>query len=70
VNEAHRKLLGEMAPVANDLSEFAFDFTAAIFKRYVGPELTMTRVALVDDAPDIDNISYPFFVETPWLRNK
>ncbi|MHC2462491.1 hypothetical protein [Bradyrhizobium embrapense] len=69
VNEAHHKVLGEMAPVANDLSEFAFGFTAAIFKRHVGPELTMTRVALVDDAPDIDSISYPFFVETPSLRN-
>ncbi len=26
VNEAHRKLLGEMAPTANDLWEFAFGF--------------------------------------------
>lgn len=69
VNQAHRKLLGEMAPVASDLSEFAFGFAAAIFKRHVGTELTMTRVALVDDAPDIDSIRYPFFVETPGLRN-
>lgn len=69
VNEAHRKLLGEMAPVANDLSEFAFGFAAAIFKRHVGSELTMKVVAKVDDAPDIDAIRYPFFVETPGLRN-
>jgi hypothetical protein len=69
VNEAHRRLLGEMAPVANDLSEFTFGFTAAIFRRYVGHELTMTRVAQVKDAPDIDGIKYPFFVETPGLRN-
>ncbi|WP_316158715.1 MULTISPECIES: hypothetical protein [unclassified Bradyrhizobium] len=69
VNEAHRKLLGEMAPVANDLSEFAFGFTAAIFKRHVGSELTMTVVAKVSDAPDIEGIRYPFFVETPGLRN-
>jgi hypothetical protein len=69
VNEAHRKLLGEMAPVANDLSEFTFGFAAAIFKRHVGSELTMTVVARIEDAPDIDGILYPFFVDTPGLRN-
>ena len=69
INEAHRKLMGEMAPVANDLSEFAFGFAVAIFKRHVGFELTMMIVAKVDDAPDIDGIRYPFFVETPGLRN-
>jgi hypothetical protein len=69
VNEAHRKLLGEMAPVANDLSEFALGFAAAVFKRHVGAELTMKIVAKVGDAPDIDGIRYPFFVETPGLRN-
>jgi fructose-specific component phosphotransferase system IIB-like protein len=69
VNEAHRKLMGEMAPVANDLSEFAFGFAAAIFRRHVGSELIMTIVAKIDDAPDIDDIRYPFFVETPGLRN-
>ena len=69
MNEAHRKLLGEMAPVANDLSEFALGFAAAVFKRHVGSELIMTIVAKVEDAPDIDKIRYPFFVETPSLRN-
>jgi hypothetical protein len=69
VNEAHRKLLGKMAPVASDLSEFAFGFAAAIFKRHLGAELTMAVVAKVGDAPDIDGIRYPFFVETPGLRN-
>ena len=69
VNEAHRRLLGEMAPVANDLSEFTFGFAAAVFKRYVGNDLTMTLVAKVHDAPDIHDLRYPFFVETPGLRN-
>jgi hypothetical protein len=69
VNEAHRQLLGEMAPVASDLSEFTFGFSVAIFRRYVGQELTMTLVAQVKDAPDIDGIKYPFFIETPGLRN-
>jgi len=69
VNEAHRKFLGEMAPVANDLSEFALGFATAVFKRHVGAELTMKIVAKVGDAPDIDGIRYPFFVETPGLRN-
>ena len=29
----------------------------------------MTLVAKVEDAPDIDDIRYPFFVETPGLRS-
>ena len=41
VDEAHWQHLGEMAPVANDLSELTFGFAAAIFRRYVGHELTM-----------------------------
>jgi hypothetical protein len=69
VSEAHKQLLSEMAPIANDLSEFAFGFAAAIFKRYVGDELTVTLVAQVKDTPDIDDLRYPFFVETPGLRN-
>jgi hypothetical protein len=30
----------------------------------------MTLVAKVDEAPDIDDLRYPFFVETPGLRNR
>jgi hypothetical protein len=69
VNEAHKKLLGELAPVAHDLSEFSFGFAAAIFRKYFGEELLMTLVAQFKGAPDIDDLRYPFFVETPGLRN-
>jgi hypothetical protein len=62
-------MMGELALVANDLSEFTFGFAAAIFKKYFGPELLMTIVAKVNDAPNIDDLRYPFFVETPGLRN-
>jgi hypothetical protein len=70
LNEAHRKLLMDLAPLANDLSEFTFGFAAAIFKKYIGHELTMTLVAKITDAPDIDDLRLPFFVETPGLRNE
>ncbi len=69
VNEAHRQLLGEMAPVAHDLSEFTFGFALAIFRRYVGNELTMKLVAQVKGAPDIDDLRFPFLVQTHGLRN-
>lgn len=69
VNEAHKKLLGELAPLANDLSEFTFGFAAAIFKKHFGGELTATIVAKINDAPNIDDLRLPFFVETPTLRN-
>jgi hypothetical protein len=69
VNEAHRKLLTELAPVANNLSEFTFGFAAAIFRKYFGSELSATVVAKIADAPNIDDVTLPFLVETPTLRN-
>jgi hypothetical protein len=63
VNEAHRKLLGDIAPIANDLSTFAFGFAEAIFIKYFG-ELTATHVAEIKDAPNIEDLRFPWFVET------
>ena len=63
VNEAHRKLLGDIAPIANDLSTFAFGFAEAIFIKYFG-ELTATLVAEIKDAPNIEDLRLPWFVET------
>jgi hypothetical protein len=63
VNEAHRKLLGDIAPIANDLSTFAFGFAEAIFIKYFG-ELTATMVAEIKDAPNVEDMRLPWFVET------
>ena len=63
VNEAHRKLLGDIAPIANDLSTFAFGFAEAIFKKYFG-ELTATLVAEIKDAANLEELRLPWFVET------
>lgn len=70
VNAAHEKLLGDLAPIANDLSEFTFGFAKAIFQKYINPhELVMTVVAKIGDAPDIADARLPHYVETPGLRN-
>jgi hypothetical protein len=69
LDAAHRKLMGELKPVADDLSEFTFGFAAAMFRKYFGSELTATVVAKIADAPNIDDVRLPFFVETPTLRN-
>jgi hypothetical protein len=63
VNEAHQTLLASLAPIANDLSEVAYGFAAALFSKYLGPELTMTVVAKIDNAPNIDELRLPFYVE-------
>lgn len=63
VNEAHRKLLGDIAPIANDLSTFAFGFAEAIFVKYFG-ELAATRVAEIKGAANIEDLRLPWFVET------
>ena len=63
VNKAHRKLLGDIAPIANDLSTFAFGFAEAIFIKYFG-DLTAALVAEIKDAPNIEDLRLPWFVET------
>jgi hypothetical protein len=63
VNEAHRKLLGDIAPIANDLSTFAFGFAEAIFIKYFG-ELTATRVAEIKCAANIEDLRLPWFLNT------
>jgi hypothetical protein len=66
VNVAHKKVLGDLAPVANDLSEFTFGFAKAIFQKYINrDELVMNVVAKIADAPDIDDVRLPHYVETP-----
>jgi hypothetical protein len=70
VNVAHQKLLGDLAPTANDLSEFTFGFAKAIFQRYINrDELVMNVVAKIGDAPNIDDARLPHYVETPGLQN-
>lgn len=63
VNEAHRKLLGDIAPIASDLSTFSFGFAEAIFIKYFG-ELVATQVADIKDAANIENLRLPWFVDT------
>jgi hypothetical protein len=63
VSEAHRKLLGDIAPIANDLSTFVFGFAEAIFIKYFG-ELTAARVAEIKGAANIEDLRLPWFVET------
>jgi hypothetical protein len=52
VNEAHRKLLGDIAPIANDLSTFAFGFVEAIFVKYFG-ELTALPISRICACPGL-----------------
>ncbi len=68
-NTAHEKLLRDLAPTANDLSEITFGFAKAIFQKYINKdEPVMTAVAKVSDAPNIDEVHLPHYVETGALR--
>jgi hypothetical protein len=55
--------LGDIAPIANDLSTFAFGFAEAIFVKYFG-ELTATVAAEIEDAPNIEDLRLPWFADT------
>jgi hypothetical protein len=57
VNEAHRKVLGRSR--LSPMTAFACGFTEAIFIKYFGSELTITLVAQIKDAPNIEDIRLP-----------
>jgi hypothetical protein len=65
VLEAHKQLLPELGPLSNDLSELTFGVFAAALRKHVGEELTLTVVAKLADAPNIDDVRIPFYIETP-----
>jgi hypothetical protein len=70
VNEAHKKLLNPLHAIALDISEVTFGFAKLMFQKYINEhELVMNEVAHIKDAPDIDTLRLPFYVETPGLRN-
>jgi hypothetical protein len=62
--QAHRKLLNALGPISNELSEFTFGFASALFRKHLGNELVGTVVAKFSDAPNIDDLQLPFFMET------
>jgi hypothetical protein len=63
INEAHRILLPKLGPVANQLSDFTYGFAAVIFRKYVGDEMPLTIVSKLEDAPHVDEMRLPFFME-------
>ena len=62
--------LEELTPV-HACPSVGFEFTLIASSTFLRlRRLTMTLVAKVKDAPDIDDLRFPFFVETPGLRIK
>ena len=70
VNVAHQKFLSELSPITDELTKFAYGFATAIFKKYFGDELTLTVVAKVAGAPNLDDLRLPFFVDAPGMPTK
>lgn len=62
VNEAHKRIMGELAPVANNLNEFTGAFSAAVFGKYVGG-LDGEVCMKIADAPRDDEVILPFYIE-------
>jgi hypothetical protein len=47
-----------------------FGFAVAVFRRCFGEELTMTLVAQLKDASDIDDLRFPFLLQACGTRNQ
>jgi hypothetical protein len=60
---AQKKLVGEVSRASSNLVEFARAFAAAAWLRHFGEEMIAKDMVAVTDAPDIDDVWLPFFVE-------
>jgi hypothetical protein len=60
---AQTKLMGEVSRASINLIEFAKAFTATAWLRHFGQEMLAKDLVAIADAPKIDTVSLPFFVD-------
>lgn len=65
LDAAQRKLMQEASAASSNLIEFAKAFFAAAWLQHFGTEILAKDVVTVADAPDVDQVWLPFFVEVP-----
>jgi len=65
VSLAHEKIMGEIATASINLVEFSRAFFIAIWKQHFGDEIIAKDVVQIIDAPKVDDVWIPFFVEMP-----
>jgi hypothetical protein len=63
LHEAQKKLMGEVSTASINLIEFARAFAAAAWRKHFGWEMLAKDMVTVADAPNVDNVWLPFFVE-------
>jgi hypothetical protein len=65
LEETQRKLMGEVSAASANLIEFAKAFVAAAWLKHFGEEMVAKDIVTVSDAPNVDDVWLPFFVEVP-----
>lgn len=60
---AQKKLMQEVGMASRDLVDFARAFAAAAWLKHFGEEMLARDQVEIDDAPHIDGVIMPFFVE-------
>ena len=65
LESAQQELMREASGASSNLIEFAKAFFAAAWVRHFGAEILAKDVVTVADAPDVDEVWLPFFVEVP-----
>ena len=63
LEETQRKLMAEVSTASANLIEFAKAFVAAAWLKHFGTEMVAKDIVTVSDAPNVDEVWLPFFVE-------
>jgi hypothetical protein len=61
------RIMEEMRVASESLISFCHGFTAAVWKKHIGPEMIATVCAKVDDAPDLQSVMLPFLA---WISTE
>ena len=63
LDAAQRRLMGEASCASINLIEFSRAWITAAWKRHFGDEMQATKVTQIADAPHVDDVRLPFFVD-------
>jgi len=63
LDAAQKRLMGEVSRASSNLVEFARAFAAAAWLKHFGEEMIAKDIVVATDAPNIDDVWLPFFVE-------
>jgi hypothetical protein len=63
LNNAHEKIMIELAAVQEPLSEFILAYVGAVWKKHFGTSMDIVEMPNIETAPNFEDVRLPFYTE-------